>query len=140
VFDAVQSFGTGAFVLAATSNKEGRQVQRAMQADGTLVAQTVVDELAARNGAAAPLGSLGIVFGATVTEHGIDLSRLNGPILAPGVGTQGGTADTVRASFGDALPAVLPSVSRAVLRHGPDVLALRDAVARQVEQFAFLRG
>jgi orotidine-5'-phosphate decarboxylase len=65
---------------------------------------------------------------------------LNGPFLVPGIGAQGGTATDVRRIFGDALAAVLPSVSREVLRRGPDVSALRDAVARLVDQFAFLRA
>ena len=34
--------------------------------------------------------------------------------------------------------AVLPSVSREVLRAGPDVAALRAAVAGQIDAFAFL--
>jgi orotidine-5'-phosphate decarboxylase len=139
-FDAAAKHGAGVFVLAATSNKEGPQIQRATNAAGTMVAQTVVDEVAARNRGARPLGCLGVVFGATITNHGIDLSALNGPILAPGVGTQGGNAETVGASFGGALSAVLPSVSREVLRCGPDVNALREAVTRQVDAFTFLRG
>jgi orotidine-5'-phosphate decarboxylase len=60
--------------------------------------------------------------------------------LAPGVGAQGGTADDVRKLFGGALRDVVPSVSREVLRHGPDVTALRRAVSALVEEFAFLRG
>jgi orotidine-5'-phosphate decarboxylase len=139
-FDAAERYGAGVFVLAVTSNQEGGQIQRATDGTGTLVAQTVVDEVGSRNRGAEPLGSIGIVFGATVTDHGIDLSRLNGPILAPGVGAQGGTADSVRAGFGAAGPAVLPSVSRAVLRHGPDIGALRAAVARQAAAFEFLRA
>jgi orotidine-5'-phosphate decarboxylase len=79
------------------------------------------------------------VFGATANECGVDLTQLNGPILAPGIGAQGGTPEDVRRLFGDT-SAVLPSVSRSVLRQGPDVGALRAAVAHQVEQFAFLRG
>jgi orotidine-5'-phosphate decarboxylase len=139
-FDAVARHGAGAFVLALTSNPEGPQVQRARGGDGRSVAQTVVDELAARNAGAAPLGSLGVVVGATIGDADIDLSGLNGPLLVPGIGAQGGTAEDVRRIFGDALRVVLPSVSREVLRHGPDVAALRDAVARQAEQFAFLRA
>jgi orotidine-5'-phosphate decarboxylase len=138
-FDHVVRHEVGVFVLALTSNKEGPQVQHARSDDGRTVAQTIIDELGQRNGAARPLGSLGAVVGATVGDTGTDFSRLNGPILAPGVGAQGGTPDDVRRIFGAALPAVLPSVSREVLRHGPDVGALRDAVARQVEAFTFLR-
>ena len=58
----------------------------------------------------------------------------------PGIGAQGGTADDVRRIFGDALRNVVPSVSREVLRHGPDAGALRAAVVSQVTQFAFLRN
>jgi orotidine-5'-phosphate decarboxylase len=138
-FDAARRFDAGVFVLAATSNKEGPQIQRAVT-DGSMVAQVVVDEMAGRNAGEQPLGSLGVVFGATVTDHGVDLARLNGPILAPGVGAQGGTPDTVRAGFGGARSAVLPSVSREILRHGPDVDRLRAAVAVQIDSFRFLRA
>src|SRR5262249_54437658 len=94
-FDAADKHGTGAFVLALTSNPEGAQGQRALAGDGRAVAQTVVDEVAARNAGASPLGSLGLVVGATLDDVGADLSALNGPILAPGVGAQGGTAEDV---------------------------------------------
>jgi orotidine-5'-phosphate decarboxylase len=140
VFDLVDQHGGGAFVLAATSNPEGPQFQQARTEAGATVAQTVVDELAARNDDVDPLGSLGIVAGATVAPGAVELDAFNGPILAPGVGAQGGTADDVRRVFGAALPAVVPAVSREVLRHGPDIGALRDAVDRLVTEFAFLRG
>ncbi len=135
-FDAVQNYGTGAFVVTVTSNPEGAQVQRARQPDGRTVAQAVVDEVAARNAGTTPLGSLGLVVGATLDELTADLTGLNGPILAPGVGAQGGTPQDVRRLFGDA-PGVLPSVSRDVLRAGPDVDALRDVARRYREQFTY---
>jgi orotidine-5'-phosphate decarboxylase len=140
VFDLVEAHGAGAFVLAATSNPEGPQFQRAITAAGPTVAQTVVDELAVRNAGADPLGSLGVVVGATVAPGTVDLDALHGPILAPGVGAQGGTAEDVRRVFGAALPDVVPAVSREVLRHGPDPAALRDAVDRLTAEFAFLRS
>jgi orotidine-5'-phosphate decarboxylase len=138
-FDAVDQFAAGAFVLALTSNPEGPQVQHARADDGRPVAQVVLDELAQRNAAAHPFGSLGAVVGATIGRADVDLTKLNGPFLVPGIGAQGGTADDVRRIFGDALPAVLPSVSREVLRNGPGVDALRAAVTAQIDQFAFLR-
>jgi orotidine-5'-phosphate decarboxylase len=141
VFDLVAGHGVGAFVLAATSNPEGAQVQHAVTASGVTVAQTVVDEIAARNVGAEPLGSLGVVAGATIeasTAPGFD--TLNGPILAPGIGAQGGTADDVRQVFGAALREVVPSVSREVLRHGPRVGRLRGAVEALTDEYAFLRG
>jgi orotidine-5'-phosphate decarboxylase len=139
VFDLVDQHGGGAFVLAATSNPEGPQVQHA-SANGRTVAQTIVDDIAIRNVGAHPLGSLGVVAGATIQPGVVDFSRLHGPILAPGVGAQGGTPDDVRAVFGSDLTGVVPSVSREVLRAGPDLRALRDAVLRLIDDFAFLRA
>ena len=139
-FDAAAAHGAGVFVLALTSNKEGPQVQHAVTSDGTTVAQTVIDEVAARNADAAPMGPFGVVVGATIGESVADLSRLNGPYLVPGIGAQGGTPDDVRRIFGAGLRHVLPSVSREVLRHGPDVPELRDAVLRMRDEFAFLRA
>ena len=128
--------GRGLFVLALTSNKEGPQVQRARTEDGVSVAQTMVDEAAARNDGAVPLGSVGLVVGATVGRTELDLSRLNGAILAPGFGAQGaGVADLGRV-FGDHLPHVLPASSRDILRHGPDATALRDAALRVRDSLA----
>nr|WP_206530612.1 orotidine-5'-phosphate decarboxylase [Rhodococcus aetherivorans] len=131
--------GRGVFVLAATSNPEGAQVQHARVSDGRSVAQVMVDEAAARNAGADTLGSVGVVVGATLTRAP-DLSALHGPILMPGVGAQGGTADDVRRLAGEHLDAVVPNVSREVLRAGPTVAALRGAVARTVDSFAFLRA
>jgi orotidine-5'-phosphate decarboxylase len=138
-FDLALASGAGVFVLALTSNPEGPQVQHARSADGRPVAQVVLDELAARNAGSTPVGSFGVVVGATVGEVDVDLDKLNGPFLVPGIGAQGGTREDVSRIFGDATRFVLPSVSREVLRAGPDPAALRAAVVRQVEEFAFLR-
>ena len=109
--DLALSSGRGLFVLGVTSNPEAPQVQYATTGSGRLVAQTVVDEVAALNAGMTPLGSIGLVVGATVGATPIDLSAANGPFLAPGLGAQGGTAAGLRAVFGDNLPAVLPSSS-----------------------------
>jgi orotidine-5'-phosphate decarboxylase len=60
----------------------------------------------------------------------VDL-RVNGPLLAPGMGAQGATAADLPRIFGDAVRNVVPSFSRGVLRHGPSVGALRESVARE---------
>jgi orotidine-5'-phosphate decarboxylase len=138
-FDAAVRHGAGLFVLGLTSNKEGPQFQHARAADGRTVAQVVIDEVGARNEGARPLGSFGVVVGATIGTSIVELQALNGPYLVPGVGAQGGTAEDVRRIFGAALPAVLPSVSREVLRHGPEVPALRGAALRTIAEFDFLR-
>lgn len=86
----------------------------------------------------AALGSCGAVIGATVGEAlaslDIDLSTLNGPILAPGYGAQGADAAAVATVFEHVRPTVLANSSRGVLRHGPDVPALRDAIDRSTEE------
>jgi orotidine-5'-phosphate decarboxylase len=138
-FELAAQHDAGVFVLALTSNPEGPQVQHATTPDGRSVAQAIIDDLAVRNADSAPFGSLGAVVGATIGTSAATLDGLNGPFLVPGIGAQGGTADDVRRIFGAALPAVVPSVSREALRHGPNLVALRTGVASLVEQFGFLR-
>jgi orotidine-5'-phosphate decarboxylase len=124
--DLAEQHGRGVFVLALTSNK----VQRARGEDGVSVAQAMVDEAAARNAGMHPLGSVGLVVGATVGRAELEFSRLNGPILAPGFGAQGAGVAELRSVFGDHLRHVLAASSRDILRHGPDATALRDAALR----------
>nr|MDT0656433.1 orotidine-5'-phosphate decarboxylase [Micromonospora sp. DSM 115978] len=130
MFDAATAHGGGVFVCALTSNPEGRSVQHARGADGRTVAQTIIDEISQLNGGSKPLGSFGLVVGATVGDTGHDMSRLGGPILAPGLGAQGATATDLRTVFGRNLSGVLPSYSREVLERGPDGDALRAAADR----------
>jgi orotidine-5'-phosphate decarboxylase len=139
-FELCERFAAGVFVLALTSNPEGAQVQHARTANGRTVAQTVLDDLCARNAGSTPMGSFGAVVGATIGASVAELDGLNGPFLVPGIGAQGGTPDDVRRLFGAATRKVVPSVSREVLRHGPDPAALRQAVHDQVGQFGFLRN
>ncbi|KAA8884576.1 orotidine-5'-phosphate decarboxylase [Nocardia colli] len=128
----------GVFVLAATSNPEGAQLQRVVTGDGRSIAQTMVDQAAAGN-AGAEFGSVGVVIGATLTEAP-DLSALNGPILMPGVGAQGGGPENVRDLVPESmLAAAIPTASREVLRAGPEVPALRDSLSELQETFAFLQ-
>ena len=124
---AAREAGNGLFVLARTSNPEASALQRARLEDGRTVAQSVVDAAAAHNAGEEPYGDVGVVVGATVAPGEVDLSQLNGPVLAPGFGAQGATEADLRAVFGDALPGLLPASSRDLLRHGPDPDALRRA-------------
>jgi orotidine-5'-phosphate decarboxylase len=134
------STGRGVFVLALTSNPEGAAVQRAVDADGRTVAQAVVDSLGVRNAGAVPLGSAGIVVGATVGALGVDLTALNGPVLAPGLGAQGASAQDLARVFSGVGHLVLPTTSRDVLRHGPGVDALRAAALRVRDEVAAAVG
>ncbi|GIF03451.1 orotidine-5'-phosphate decarboxylase [Actinoplanes siamensis] len=129
-FDLAATSGAGIFVLALTSNPEGASVQHAVAPGGATVAQTVIDEISQLNAGASPLGSFGLVVGATIGRTGHDLSKVNGPLLAPGLGAQGATPDDLRAVFGESLHNVLPSYSREVLSAGPGIAGLRAAVDR----------
>jgi orotidine-5'-phosphate decarboxylase len=144
-----RAWGGGLFVLVRTSNPEGGEVQLAAQ-DGRTVAQTVVDAVAAWNtpdwlvGDPAPdpaafadqqgrwgpfTGSFGVVVGATLPRLDVDLDGLRGPVLAPGLGAQGGSPADLRRLFGTGR-AVVPTVSREVLSAGPDAGGLRAAADR----------
>lgn len=122
--------GAGLFVLALTSNPEGPEVQHAVRTDGRSVGATMLAHLAAENAGEEPLGSFGAVVGATVGDLASYDLGINGPLLAPGVGAQGATAADLPKVFGSALRNVVPNVSRGVLRHGPEVGALRAAAER----------
>jgi orotidine-5'-phosphate decarboxylase len=127
----------GVIVLALTSNPEGPEYQHATTADGRTVAASVLDSLRAANAGSAQMGSFGAVVGATIEVPTPDLA-INGPLLVPGIGAQGGTADDVRRIFGDVLDLVLPASSREILGAGPDAEALRAAVEANAESFARL--
>ena len=137
--DLAAEQGRGVFALCLTSNPEGASVQHATR-DGESVAAAVARGAARDNAGAAArgvLGHVGLVVGATVgaavRDLGLDLAAVNGPILAPGVGAQGATTQDVRAVFGAALPNVLASSSRSILRAGPAVSALRDAARAEAQ-------
>jgi orotidine-5'-phosphate decarboxylase len=131
--DAARISGAGVFVLALTSNPEGAEVQRATAADGRSLAQVMLDHMAAENAGAEPLGSVGAVVGATLGDAGVNLD-VNGPLLAPGIGAQGAIPADLPGVFGSAVGNVVPSVSRGVLRHGPDAAGLRVAAGRYVDE------
>ncbi len=130
MIDKAVATGAGVFVLALTSNPEGGAVQHARGPDGRTVAQRVIDEVAQVNAGVEPLGDIGVVIGATVGEHQLDLTALHGPVLAPGLGAQGGTAADLGAVFGAGDYALVPSYSREILRQGPSAQRMREATAR----------
>jgi orotidine-5'-phosphate decarboxylase len=129
MLDTARKHGAGVFVLALTSNKEGPEVQHATTDGGRTVAGTVLDQLRGLNEGAEPLGSFGAVVGATIGDTGESFD-INGPLLAPGYGAQGGTVADLARIFGRSARWVLASSSRELLLPGPDQHALRDGVLR----------
>ena len=137
LLDVARANHRGVFVLALTSNPSGPQVQHATTPSGESVAGQVVRAVAAENAGRDPLGSVGLVVGATVGDAvsrlGIDLGAAGAPLLAPGFGSQGGDASDLRRIFAGAAASVLASSSR-------DVLALREAAVRTAGDCAAALG
>jgi orotidine-5'-phosphate decarboxylase len=134
--------GKGLFVLAATSNPEAADVQKAIidsgENRGSTVAAGIVAGVELLN-AEQPLGSVGVVIGATVrlADYGIPASALAAtPILAPGFGEQGATVGDLPALFGPVASNVVVNVGRSLLRTGPrglaEAVAARGAELRSV--------
>jgi orotidine-5'-phosphate decarboxylase len=131
--------GKGLFVLAATSNPESFATQTAIVGRGENSTRTVAASIVADVNMSneAPLGSFGVVIGATVAlaDFGLtddDLART--PILAPGFGFQGAAFDSLRARYGTAARNTVVSSSRGILEAGPD--GIRGAIAAQVAELA----
>ncbi|WP_182348671.1 orotidine-5'-phosphate decarboxylase [Tomitella gaofuii] len=135
--DQAAGTGRGVFVLARTSNPEGRAVQTARLAGnpdagpgdgpatgGVSVAQSIVDGAAEDD-----TGTVGLVVGAT-RAHGLRLDGFTGPILAPGLGAQGASADDLPGIFAGATGLLIPNSSRAILRAGPDPDRVRASAER----------
>lgn len=131
-FDTAQQQNRGTFVLALTSNPEGQTVQHVGGTD-SVVAGIIAD--AERENARekfTDMGSCGLVIGATVGDAlkklEIDLSSFNGPILAPGYGAQGATAQSLYDVFAGSESQILVNSSREILRHGPRVEDLTASI------------
>jgi orotidine-5'-phosphate decarboxylase len=128
---AAREHDAGVFVLALTSNPEGRQVQQARTGTGS-VAADILAAVASENSGDAVLGSVGAVVAANLPEIREDVA-VNGPLLAPGLGAQGGSAADLRRNFHAVADLVLPSTSRDVLGAGPGTRELRDSARRTID-------
>ena len=120
----------GLFILAATSNPEASALQSAIS-DGRSIANTVFEYAAAHT--MGELGSVGIVYGATVDSStiGIDLTKpSNVPVLVPGFGSQGASLLKAKSLMQAFSPASICSVSRAVAGLTREGLAARVATAK----------
>ncbi len=147
MIDRAASTGRGVIVVVRSSNPEGRELQQAVTAGpgdgaGPTVEDMLLGQLAALNaGGTVPPGTLGAVIGATLEPSAFDLPSLGGPILAPGLGAQGGTPAGVAALFGGCPPgSVVASSSRSLLAAGPEVESLRKAATVARDEVAAALG
>ncbi|WP_233555913.1 orotidine-5'-phosphate decarboxylase [Galactobacter caseinivorans] len=137
--ELAEQTGRGVWVLGLTSNPEGQRVQHAGGPDSA--AGRVVADVAAwnREHGDVPLGSVGLVVGATTgsaaKDLGIDLGAGRPPLLTPGYGAQGATAADLRRDFAGVWDQVLVPASRSLAHNGPSgvvqcvVEAARDLAA-----------
>jgi len=131
-----------AYVLCRTSNPGGSDLQFLDVRNGQHSEKLYerVARLVAQDWNAS--GNCALVVGATFPAEIARVRALTGemPLLVPGIGAQGGTADDVRRIFSGVLGQVLPSSSREILGAGPDPAALRSAAEQCAATFAGLVG
>ncbi len=131
LFDAASVTGRGVFVVAATSNPEGRTLQEARTFEHERVQEMVMRSIAELNHRDDGLGSVGVVLGATRDAPLFDLATLGGPYLVPGIGAQGaGVKDVARLFERCEQGTVLVNVARAILFAGPERRGLLDEARR----------
>lgn len=143
----------GTFVLALTSNPEGKSVQhvgasesgQSGESEGA-VAKRIIAAATAENASREweQMGPCGLVVGATVgqalVDLGIDLGSFNGPILSPGYGAQGASAADLYRVFAGVESQVLVNSSRGVLAAGPSVEGLVKAAQAARDDLLAARG
>lgn len=121
--------GKGIFVLCATSNPEGRDVQMASNGDisvSEMIAEQAIELNQISANSESRFGSVGLVIGATIDNPGLlqtlegEGGKLRTPILAPGFGAQGAVLGDIRRTFGSIAEDVICSVSRDILADGLD--------------------
>lgn len=126
--DLAAQTGRGVFVLGLTSNPEGPSVQHVGGENS--VAKSIIDQVTRDNADAEDMGHVGLVVGATIGDApkklGIDLSASKAPLLTPGLGAQGATAQDIATAFASSYRQVLGTSSRDILKAGPSVDALRE--------------
>jgi orotidine-5'-phosphate decarboxylase len=144
MFDLAAEHGGGVIVVVRTSNPEGRALQESLTESGRgpAVEDMLLGQIAELNAGGLPLpGTVGAVVGATLAPSAFPLSSLGGPILAPGVGAQGATADDVGRLFRGCKPgSVLASASRSLLAAGPEPSSLRAAALASRDEMAAALG
>lgn len=141
--DAVEPFltaakagGMGLFMLVRTSNPGAADLQDLPLADGRLWHEAVAERVAewgAPTVGESGLSSVGAVVGATVPERAGRLRELmpHQPFLLPGVGAQGGSADSLGPAFGGRAAGSLVSASRSII-YADDPAAAAEALRAEV--------
>lgn len=126
--------GAGLFVLALTSNPEGGEVQHAVRADGRTVGATVLGHLALENAGRSRWAPSARWSAPPSVTSPRTTSTWAGRSWRRASGRRGRQPADLPSVFGSAVRNVVPNVSRGLLRHGPDTVALRDASERFADE------
>ncbi|MCM4083099.1 orotidine-5'-phosphate decarboxylase [Paractinoplanes hotanensis] len=137
-----EQLGAVVFVLARTSNHAAGPVQTGRGEDGRSIAESVADEITAWNATAGHrIGPAGALIGARQPESAELIRRLPRSLLeVPGLGRADRADAEVVAPLRGCPERALMTVTTGVLRHGPDVTALRRSVAGWQETIGGLLG
>jgi orotidine-5'-phosphate decarboxylase len=135
--DRAAEAGGCLLVVTRSSNPEGRSIQAAVDSSGHSVEAGLLRHIGEINADLAPgrIGPIGAVVAPVNLQPDLDLSAARALFLAPGVGAQGATVEDVARTFSVCPARVMPSASRSLLTHGPDIGALRDAVGSLANEF-----
>ncbi len=119
IFDEAREAGAGVFVVVSSSNPEGRALQQAQMGELSVEA-TLYGEIGVLNQAdGGPF--IGAVLGATRAFNHEPVANMAGPLLIPGLGAQGATADDVGKRFRGLANTLVVAASRAWTDGGPEV-------------------
>lgn len=148
-FDAIKPIleyatqvGAGVFVVTRSSNVEGQEIQNAM-IDKCCLADYIAEKISAFNleYSQEAIGPVGAVMGATLKNVQETVRKLdNAFLLAPGIGYQGATMNDLIENYQGAMGRIIPSSSRAVLSHGPDIHSLSNEIERSCQESLVLNG
>lgn len=120
------SAGGAVFVVARSSNPEGREVQTAVLRNGLSVERGLLREIGAMNDQYRS-GVVNAVVGVhSPTFDRDELRSANALFLCPGFGAQGTTSREIAESFAAVPDRVLPTASRSVLEAGPNAQAVAE--------------
>ena len=139
VFLQAQSVGAAIFIVVRSSNPEGGEIQTARLNDGRTVSEALADEIQAENSKTLNKKTLGAVIGATLKAEDLNNRRIirklkDSWILAPGVGAQGATIESVKTLFKSQVKNVIPSASRSLYTEGYEKATLQKCIRRYKEE------
>ena len=116
------------FVVLASSNPEGKEIQSAVTAYNNLsVAKYLATQIQKHNDST-KTANIGAVVGATINDPNDIIEQIpDSLILTPGIGFQGGDLSQVLSCFTNRHN-IIPISARAILSKGPSVIALADSL------------